>query len=127
MVQLKENNEVSALSTTMNRILSLALAVLVVCGSTACAMGPRKTEAERAADAATVDRVQVALSADRMLFARHITIRADGDVVTLGGYVWTPEELDQAMQDVRAVPGVAKVVDRIEVDRGAVSDSAVTR
>ncbi len=111
----------------MNRLLTLAMTALVACGSTACAMGPRKTDAERRADEATVERVQAALSADRVLYARHITIRADGDVVTLGGYVWTPEELNLALQDVQAVSGVAKVVDRIEIDRGAVSDSAVTR
>ena len=60
-------------------------------------------------------------------YARHITIRADSGVVTLGGYVWSPEDLVQAKDDAQAVPGVTKVVDRMEVDRGAVSDSAVTR
>jgi osmotically-inducible protein OsmY len=90
-------------------------------------MGPTKTQAERLADNDVVDRVQAALSADRYLYARHITVRADRGVVSLGGYVWTPEELDAAMQDVQAMPGVTKVVNNMEVDRGAVSDSSVTR
>jgi osmotically-inducible protein OsmY len=111
----------------MNRILQTALAALLVCGAVACAMGPRKTEAQRLADTAAVDRVQAALSADQVLYARHITIRADNVVVTLGGYVWTPEELIEARRDAQSVPGVAKVVDRIEIDRGAISDSPVTR
>jgi osmotically-inducible protein OsmY len=90
-------------------------------------MGPRKSDAERQADSAMVDHVQAALNADQVLYARHITIRADDGVVTLGGYVWTPEELAMARQDAQAVPGVAKIVDRMEVDRGAMSDSQVTR
>ena len=82
---------------------------------------------ERQADSALVDRVQAELKSDDTLFARHITIRADNGVVTLGGYVWTPEELVLARQDVQSLPGVTKVVNRIEIDRGAVSDSSVTR
>ncbi len=108
------------------RIGHLALAAVVGCGTVACAT-THKTEAERAADTATVEHVQAALSADRTLFSRHITIRADNGVVTLGGYVWTPEELQMAREDAEAVPGVAKVVNRMEVDRGAVQDSATTR
>jgi osmotically-inducible protein OsmY len=110
----------------MNRVSQVALAAAVMCGAVAC-MGPRKTDAEREADKARVDQVQAALNADTVLFARHITIRADGGVVTLGGYVWTPEELVLAREDAKAVPGVAKVVDRMEVDRGAVTDSSTTR
>jgi osmotically-inducible protein OsmY len=48
-------------------------------------------------------------------------------VVTLDGYIWTPEEMTAAVQDAQTVPGVAKVVNRMEVDRGAISDSAVSR
>jgi osmotically-inducible protein OsmY len=90
-------------------------------------MGPRKSDAERAADTDTAGRVQAALAADRVLYARHITVRADGGVVTLGGYAWTPEELLQAQQDAEQVAGVTKVVNSIEVDRGAISDSQTTR
>jgi osmotically-inducible protein OsmY len=89
--------------------------------------GPPKTPAERQADREMSERVQVALSSDQVLYSRHINVRADGSVVTLSGYVWTPEELVEAKEDARAVPGVAKVVDRMEVDRGAISDSATTR
>jgi osmotically-inducible protein OsmY len=90
-------------------------------------MGPRKSEAQLQEDKDTASRVQVALNTDRELFARHITVRADSGVVTLGGYAWTPEELESAVQDAGSVSGVVKVVDRIEVDRGAISDSQVTR
>jgi osmotically-inducible protein OsmY len=89
-------------------------------------MGPPKTPEQRQADSETTERVQLALNSDQVLYARHITVRADGGIVTLGGYVWTSEELVEAREDAGAVQGVTKVVDRMEVDRGAVSDSAVT-
>ena len=110
----------------MRRIFGTAVAAVIVCGAAAC-MGPRKSDAERAADSDTTARVQAAFAADKALYARHITVRADTGVVTLGGYAWTPEELLAAKQDAEQVSGVIKVVNRIEVDRGAVSDSAVSR
>jgi hyperosmotically inducible periplasmic protein len=110
----------------MNRVSQIVFAALVMCGMNAC-MTTQKTPEQRQADSAMVDHVQAALSEDKMLYARHITVRADGGVVTLGGYVWTPEELVQAREVARSVPGVSKVVDRMEVDRGAVQDSSTTR
>jgi osmotically-inducible protein OsmY len=117
----------SNFSPIMNRILRAALAAVVVSGAVACAMGPPKTADERQADSETADRVTAALNADSMLFARHITVRVDRGVAALGGYVWTPAELEEAVQTAGTVSGVVKVVDRMEVDRGAVSDSSVTR
>lgn len=101
----------------------------VACTAVACVTGPRRTPAERQADTDMADRVQLALNSDQVLYSRHITVRADSTsgTVTLGGYVWTPEELNQAKEDARAVSGVTKIVDRMEVDRGAISDSSVTR
>ena len=110
----------------MKRMLSAAAVVVVACGAAACASSP-KTQPELAADNATADRVRAAFDADDTLFARHITVRADNGVVTLGGYAWTPEELQAARRDAQRVPGVAKVVDRIEVDRGAIGTTGVTR
>ncbi len=71
--------------------------------------------------------MQTALKADPNLYARHINVRADNGVVTLGGYVWTPEEMSAAVPITERVPGVTKVVNRMEVDRGAIQDSGVSR
>jgi len=111
----------------MKRVLRTVLAAVIVSGVVACATGAPKTAAERQADRDTVDRVQLALNSDKLLYARHITVRADNGVVHLGGYVWTQPELEDAISVAESVPGVSKVVDRMEIDRGAVSDSAVTR
>jgi osmotically-inducible protein OsmY len=126
-IHFNEQSEVSVLYPVINRLIRTVFAVAVVCGVSACMAGPPKTPAERQADREMSERVQVALSSDQVLYSRHINVRADGSVVTLSGYVWTPEELVEAKEDARAVPGVAKVVDRMEVDRGAISDSATTR
>jgi len=110
-----------------NRAARTVLAAALACAAVACVMQPPKTAAERAADNELVDRVEASLKADPGLYARHINLRADNGVVTLSGYVWTTEELVKANQDAEAVPGVAKVVNRVEVDRGAITDSSVTR
>ena len=102
------------------------MAFAVCCGLAACMTTP-KSEAQREADKALADQVQTALTSDKNLYARHITVRPDDGVVTLGGYVWTPEEMTAAVQIAERVPGVTKVVNQMEVDRGAVQDSAVTR
>ena len=74
------------------------MAVVLCCG-VGCVHDPPKTAAQRQADAELVDQVQAALKADPGLYARHINVRADNGVVTLSGYVWTPEELVEAEQD----------------------------
>jgi len=113
--------------TVVNRILRAATAAALLCAAVACAAGPRKSEAQQQADSETANRVQFALNTDKELFARHITVRADDGIVVLGGYVWTQPELLEAIRVAGLVPGVTKVVDRIEIDRGGISDSAVTR
>ena len=127
VISLEDNPEVSNLYPVMNRIVRTVLAGMVVCGAVACATGPHKTPAQLQADSQTADSVQGAFKADTTLYSRHITVRADAGVVTLGGYVWTPAELEEAVSAAESVEGVTKVVDRMEVDRGAVSDSAVSR
>jgi len=48
-------------------------------------------------------------------------------VVSLGGYIWTQPEQQDAIRIAQSVQGVTKVVDRMEIDRGGLSDSSVTR
>ena len=104
-----------------------ALMGLLVCGLSACMFMSHKTPEQRQADQETADRVQAALSADRELYSRHITVRADGNVVSLQGYVWTQPELEEALRIAEGVQGVDRVVNDLELERGGISNSQVSR
>src|ERR1700733_1346751 len=119
--------EVRKLSSIINRLLTTLVLAAALGGLTACLSGPPKTAAERQGDQDLSDQVLTALTSDKTLYARHINVRADNGVVTLSGHVWTTEELAAAPQIAQSVPGVIKVVNRVEVDRGAIQDSGVTR
>ena len=115
------------MSSIINRFLTALVLAAAVGGLTACLSGPSQTPAQREADKDMADQVQTALTSDKTLYARHIKVRAENGVVTLSGYVWTTEELAAAPEIAQSVPGVTKVVNRVEVDRGAIQDSGVTR
>lgn len=107
-------------------ILYTALAVTVLCFAVACASAPPKTPAQRRADRATKDLVENALNSDRILYARHITVRADNGVVHLGGYVWNDDDLYEAQRIAETVPGVTKVVNDMELERDGIDNSATS-
>lgn len=116
------------LSAVMNRVRYAALGMAILCSTVACGvMGPHKTDAERQADRATVERVQAALEGDTLLYAKHITVRADLGVVRLSGYVWDPPDLNEAQSIAAGVPGVVRVVNDLELQRNGIDDSPVTR
>jgi osmotically-inducible protein OsmY len=110
----------------MNRSWTVWVLAFAMCLSLAACM-TTKTPEQRQADKELAEQVQAALNADKNLYSRHIVVRGDNGVVTLGGYVWTPEEMSAAVQIAQDVAGVTKVVNRMEVDRGDVQDSGVTR
>jgi osmotically-inducible protein OsmY len=109
------------------RMVTTALAVAVVCSALACSSTPRKTSEQQLADRETATRVQSALNADSTLYARHISVQADNGVVHLGGYVWSNDDLYQAQHIAETVPGVTQVVDEMELERGGIDNSAVSR
>jgi osmotically-inducible protein OsmY len=105
----------------------MALAAVCVCSAVACSTGPRKSEGEKQADQATVQRVQQALDADKLLYARHILIRADDGVVRLSGFVWDQPDLVEAERVAGLVQGVSRVVNALELQRNGVDNSDVSR
>lgn len=115
------------MSPMRNRIANAVLVTVVACGAAACAMGPRETDAQRQIDKETADRVQAALNADELLYARHINVRAREGVVRLAGYVWTQPDLDEARRIAASVEGVKTVVDDLELERNGVDNSPVSR
>jgi len=99
------------------RIFRVALALMLLSVIVGCEAGPRQTSAEQQTDKAISDRVINALSADSVLFARHISVWADGGVVHLTGYVWDDSDLNHAKRIAGSVPGVTRVVDEIDLER----------
>jgi hyperosmotically inducible protein len=111
----------------MSRISSWVLAVAVLSAAVGCSMGSRKTEAERQTDKETADRVQAALSADQELYSRHINVHANSGVIRLSGYVWSQPDLLEAQRIAESVQGVTRVVDDLELERGGIDNSPVSR
>lgn len=102
-------------------------AVTVLSCATACSTMSRETSDQQQADKATAESVQNALNADSHIYARHISVQADNGVVHLGGYVWNDDDLYEAQRIAEAVPGVSKVVDDMELERGGIDNSATSR
>ena len=111
----------------MKRVPRAAVAVALLCGVAACASGPPKTDSQRQADKEMADRVEAALSADKMLYAKHITAHVDNGVVRLTGYVWETSDFDEARLVAEAVPGVTKVVNDLELNRNGNDNGPVAR
>ena len=110
----------------MKRVLGCA-AVTVLCAVAACASGPRETAAQMQIDKETAERVEAALSADKVLYAKHISVRADNGVISLTGYVWDPSDLQLAMAIAEGVPGVMRVDNDLELNRSGNDNAPVAR
>lgn len=115
------------MSAIMNRAACAGFALTLLCGVAACATGPAKSDAQQQADRETAARVQAALDADKHLYARHITVRADSGVVRLTGFVWESPDLFEAKSVAELVPGVSSVVNDLELQRNGMDNSGVTR
>jgi osmotically-inducible protein OsmY len=111
----------------MSRAACAGFALALLCGVAACATGPAKSDAQQQADREMAARVQSALDADKQLYARHITVRADNGVVRLSGFVWDPPDLMEAKRLAELVPGVSSVVNDLELERNGMENSGVTR
>jgi osmotically-inducible protein OsmY len=98
-------------------IFRVTLALMLLSVIVDCEAGPRQTSAEQQTDKAISDHVINALSADNVLFARHISVWADGGVVHLTGYVWDDSNLNHAKRIAGSVPGVTRVMDEMELER----------
>ena len=115
------------MSPVMNRIANAVLVAVMACGAVACATGPRETDAQRQNDKETAERVQEALNADDLLYARHINVHARNGTVRLAGYVWSQPDLEEAKRIAASVEGVKTVVDDLELELNGYGDSPVSR
>ncbi|HET9389461.1 MAG TPA: BON domain-containing protein [Steroidobacteraceae bacterium] len=113
------------MSPLMQRLSWATLVAVLACGSVGCAT--TQTDAQRQADRDITDRVQAALNADKGLYAQHISVNANSGIVHLSGYVWTQPDLEEAQRIAGLVPGVTKVVNDMELERGGIDNSNVSR
>jgi osmotically-inducible protein OsmY len=104
----------------VKRMFGSLLIWAMLAGAVACVSAPPRTANELQADKETADRVVRALNADKYLFTRHISVRADSGVVHLGGYVWSPTDIYEAKRIARRVPGVTVVVNELELKSGGI-------
>jgi osmotically-inducible protein OsmY len=92
-----------------------------------CVTAPHKTSEQMVADKETVAAVEAALKANTHIYTQHVIVTADNGVVHLAGYVWSDFDQYEAERTAESVPGVAKVVDEMELERNGIDDSNVTR
>jgi osmotically-inducible protein OsmY len=90
----------------------------------ACSTLPRRTQAERSADAALAAQVESVLLADPNIYARHIDVAVDRGVVQLGGFVWTNQEYLLARNDAASIPGVKAVNADMDLVRGGATGTS---
>jgi hyperosmotically inducible protein len=124
MVYITSKNEEG---TEVSRLIKSVCAVALLGVVSACASAPPKTEAQKQADKVTAERVEAAFSADKTLYAKHITVHADNGVVWLTGYVWDRPDYDQATSVAESVPGVTRVVNDLEFNRNGSDASPISR
>lgn len=100
---------------TQTATLAVTLMLVVV----SCSTAPPKTPEQARVDAATTERVYVALNDAPYYYFRDVDVTVDRGVVHLGGYVFTTFALYAAQRVARGVPGVVGVRDEMELERAA--------
>ena len=100
------------------RALHGLLGLTLSLAAAACTTTSDRSPERRLADAGIADAVQSALLSDPNIYARHIDVRADSGVVHLSGYVWDISDFSEARKVAASVPGVSKVVNEMELERG---------
>ena len=113
--------------SSTHRAGSMAVAIALLASVLGCVHTPPRTEAQKQADKEIAERVDRALQADRLLYAKHISVHADNGVVRLTGYVWEAPDLIEAQRIAGGVDGVAGVVNDLELQRNGLGDSPVSR
>lgn len=96
-------------------IATLHVAVTLI---TACAVSPPKSLELTQSDDLIAEQISSALNADPTYFFRHVDVRVDAGVAHLSGYIWCTEGLYRAKQIAAQVPGVKRVVNEMELERG---------
>ena len=105
---------------TISRTLAIigTLAVLMLPLSTGQAATPEVSPSSIAQDDGVIqERVYDALNIDPTYYFRHVDVQVQHGVVTLSGYVWSTPSIYRAEKIASGVPGVTRVIDRMELER----------
>jgi hyperosmotically inducible periplasmic protein len=92
-------------------------AVVAAALVSACATAPPRSPTQERINAATADRIYAALQANPVFYFQDVDVSVDDGVAYLSGYVWTTDALYKAQRIARGVPGVTRVVDRMQLER----------
>jgi osmotically-inducible protein OsmY len=109
---------VSKIGAALVAAVALAVAVPVYSQTGSGAGGGAQSSKQSAGDDAIAKQVYDKLNADPTGYYKHVTVRADHGVVTLGGIVWSDDDLNKAKKIAASVPGVKNVVDRMTIEQG---------
>ena len=82
----------------------------------ACTTSPPRTEQQSEADHKIELAVTQQLESNPRIYAAHVTVSVRDGVVTLSGFVFEPEEVNEAKQSAALVPGVKEIKNRIELE-----------
>jgi osmotically-inducible protein OsmY len=122
-IQTRQNVVCKARETFVT--IGAMMAVLTLTSGTARAETPVVSPvAVVQKDAVTAQQVYTALNSDPTYYFRHVDVHVQQGVVTLSGYVWSTPAIYRAKEIVSAVPGVARVVDEMELERDGVAPHA---
>jgi osmotically-inducible protein OsmY len=95
-----------------------ALALLILPSSAVQAATPGLSPAEAVQnDGVIEEQVYDALNIDPTFYFRHVDVHVQHGVVTLTGFVWSTSAIYRAEKIASGVPGVTRVVDKMELER----------
>ncbi len=97
-------------------VLQTSLLLAVTLSIAACTTSPPRTEQQTEADHNIELAVTQQLEANPRIYAAHVTVTVRDGVVTLSGFVFEPDEMNEAKQSAARVPGVKAIVNRIELE-----------
>jgi len=123
-LQVMKNRHRRILTRRPSDALSALVILLTASVVVACAVAPRRTDAELVSDAVIAAQVEAALLADPEVYARHVDVTVDRGVVRLGGYVWSAQDFRLARRDAASVVGVTNVETQMELMRGGTTGTS---
>ena len=92
-----------------------AAALVVALGVAGCSAPEPRTPEQQVADRVLAGRVEAALRANPYVDVDHVTIDVNRGIVTVSGLVGDEWDWRRTLQICEAVPGVQRVIDRLEL------------